>query len=238
MADYLPGYPRSRGGYFGAAHSHASDDALMEELYTEPVAVVEKPTNITDDDIAIAIKTWNTSARIAGSRRGSRRWSCQAPQQPPTPDVNSLASNLSAMSMKSGEKRGFDVDRDASTAELDVIRAAVPVNGVKYDWVGTYPQLYFSQTQWRYLAVHNQGNFTEVRKRALDDPEMKRIEAKLRGDFKKLRSALRAIQDLVVEHGDRGRLSLVFEDSTLRVFGRKTQESCLPDTMLRRFEGL
>jgi len=156
--------------------------------------------------------------------------STQAPRQSSTPDVNSLSSNMSAMSMKSGGKRGFDVDRDASTAELDVARVAMPVvpqgalieittrsekYAAQYDWEGTYPQLYFSQTQWRYLAVHNQGNFTDVRKRAGS-----------------------AIQDLVVEHGERGRLSLVFEDSTLRVFGRKTQESCLPDTMLRRFEGL
>jgi len=416
MAKPLPGYPGNRRGYFGAAQSHASDHALMEGLYTEPVEVVEKPTSTTDDGIAIndleyvgsyswvearkptvvvpgspaywrdrplpylvPLDTKDQFVDQAGERMGSltlhpliravdleseeqgeefdwstvdfvtdrnsirkllswiqaddrkaqpfridtqlagkgtvllNRWekrtkeasghwpinfqrestyrapgyeniptvshhrivkydfgglnmvvrfsvdacipptgvSTPAPQRPPaSADVDNLSSMLSSMGVASSVLK---IDGDASTAELDVIRATISVvpqsslieittrserNAARYNWADTYPQLYFSQTQHRFLAVHNQGNFTEVRKRALDDPEMKRIEARLQSDFKKLGYALQAIQDLVVEHGERGRLSLVFEDNILRVFGRKTQESCLPDTTLRRFEGL
>ncbi|TFY62060.1 hypothetical protein EVJ58_g4108 [Rhodofomes roseus] len=167
-------------------------------------------------------------------------------------DVDSLSSMLSGMSVTSHPARSLEIDREASTPELDIIRVNSPVvpqsslieittrserNFTAYKWVDTYPQLYFSQTAYRYLAVHQQGNFREVRKHALEDPEMKRIEAQLQGDFRKLRSALQVIQDLVVEHGERGRLSLVFEGGTCRVFERRSAESCLPDTMLRRFEG-
>ncbi|KAH9919325.1 uncharacterized protein B0H18DRAFT_1096175 [Fomitopsis serialis] len=167
-------------------------------------------------------------------------------------DVDSLSSMLSGLAVASGASNGPDIDKDISTAELDVMRAGTLVpqssliemttrsrnNAMNYDWIEAYPQLFLSQTPNHYLAVHSRGNFEEITKRALEDAEMQRIEARLQGSFRKLRAALQTIQDLVVEHGERGRLSLVFRDGALQAFERKSSESCLPENTLRRFEGL
>lgn len=44
---------RGRGGYFSQRTSGPPDRTLMEGLHAEPVAIVERPANITDDEIAI-----------------------------------------------------------------------------------------------------------------------------------------------------------------------------------------
>lgn len=166
-------------------------------------------------------------------------------------DADTLSSILSNMHVSEEVGQDIEVDTAASTPELDVIRGGTPVaqsslieittrterNAQAYNWIDTYPQLYFSQTAYRYMAIHNSGLFREVRKCALDGPRSEAIRKKLQGDFRALASALKTIQDLVIQHGEQGRLTLVFQDGTLRAFQRKSRESCLPDAMLRRFEG-
>ncbi|KAH9831408.1 uncharacterized protein C8Q71DRAFT_715353 [Rhodofomes roseus] len=173
-------------------------------------------------------------------------------RQTASTDVDSLSNMLSGLAVASGAGKGPAVDKGASTTELDIIRAGQPVpqssliemttrsrnNAMNYDWIEQYPQLFLSQTPHHYLAVHNRGKFEDITKRALGDAEMKRTEARLQGSFRKLRAALEAIQNLIVEHGERGRLSLVFRDGALQVFERKSQDSCLPEAMLSRFDGL
>ncbi|KZT69561.1 hypothetical protein DAEQUDRAFT_765400 [Daedalea quercina L-15889] len=173
-----------------------------------------------------------------------------AHQQVDMVDTDDLSSMLSNMGIATSLDQGVEIDREASTSDLDVIRAGKPVpqsslieittrterNARSYNWTDTYPQLYFSQTAYRFMAIHDHGNFYEVEKRGLDEPKSEEIKKGLQGDFNKLKDALQTIQNLVIAHGERGRLSLVFQDGTLRVFERKSLESCLPDDMLGRFE--
>ncbi|KZT69562.1 hypothetical protein DAEQUDRAFT_690723 [Daedalea quercina L-15889] len=179
------------------------------------------------------------------SAQGTRR-------QTASTDVDSLSSMLSGLAVASGAGKGPKIDKDSSTAELDVIRAGERVpqssliemttrsrtNALNYDWIEAYPQLFLSQTPNHYLAVHNRGEFESIQKRALGDPELKRVEAQLQGSFRRLANALKTIQNIVVEHGERGRLSLVFRDGALQVFQRRAQDSCLPDATMRRFDNL
>ncbi|GBE85417.1 hypothetical protein SCP_0706040 [Sparassis crispa] len=105
-----------------------------------------------------------------------------------------------------------------------------------FDWVDAFPQLFLSQTSNHYLATHDRGRFETITKRKLGDPELKRIQDDAQASFRKLRRALQEIKDLVMLHGRRGRLSLVFREGKLQVLERVSEASCLPETIMKRFE--
>ncbi|KAK7050562.1 hypothetical protein R3P38DRAFT_2865875 [Favolaschia claudopus] len=107
----------------------------------------------------------------------------------------------------------------------------------EFDWKDAYPQLFFSQTPHHFLAVHYQGRFSAVNKRQLGSSELKGVERSIQPGLRKLRVALGVIRDLVVKHGERGRLTLVCRRGRMEVFERVSAESCLPDEVLARFEG-
>ncbi|KAF5382621.1 hypothetical protein D9615_002760 [Tricholomella constricta] len=110
-------------------------------------------------------------------------------------------------------------------------------NASFFDWKENYPQLFLSQTPHHFLAVHERGRFREVNKRKLDSAELKQVYAdSIQEDFKKLRRALDIIKELVIKHGERGRLSLVCQGGVLQVFERTSQASCLPDDVLQKFD--
>ncbi|KAJ7505929.1 hypothetical protein B0H11DRAFT_361862 [Mycena galericulata] len=104
------------------------------------------------------------------------------------------------------------------------------------DWTDSYPQLFFSQTPHHFLAVHNRGRFVSVNKRKLTSPELSSVERTIQPSLKKLRAALDVIKDVVVKHGQRGRLTLVCREGKLQVFERVGEASCLPDEVMARFE--
>ncbi|KZT22819.1 hypothetical protein NEOLEDRAFT_1097007 [Neolentinus lepideus HHB14362 ss-1] len=105
-----------------------------------------------------------------------------------------------------------------------------------FDWVNQYPQLFLSETLHHYLGIHVGGRFTDIVKRKLHTPDMRDVEKDAKDSFGKLRRALQDIQDIVVESGERGRLTLLCEGGTLKVFVRQTTESCIPDEIIQRFE--
>jgi hypothetical protein len=106
----------------------------------------------------------------------------------------------------------------------------------EFDWNEAYPQLFFSQTPHHFLAVHNRGRFSAVNKRKLTSSELRAVEQQIQPDLKKLRAALDLIKEIVVKHGQRGRLTLVYRDGTLQVFERVSSASCLPDEVMAKFE--
>ncbi|EAU85879.2 hypothetical protein CC1G_02902 [Coprinopsis cinerea okayama7 len=106
----------------------------------------------------------------------------------------------------------------------------------EYDFKELYPQLFFSQTTHHVLAVHNRGRFSAIHRRKLSSPELQQVDIELQPSLKAVRKALKVIQDLVIEHGQRGRLSLVCKDGVLRVYERTSVESCLPDHLMELFE--
>ncbi|KAK7001801.1 hypothetical protein R3P38DRAFT_3044555, partial [Favolaschia claudopus] len=107
----------------------------------------------------------------------------------------------------------------------------------QFDWKDAYPQLFFSQTPHHFLAVHYKGRFSAVQKRQLGSSELQGVERSIQPGLGKLRVALGVIRDLVVKHGQRGRLTLVCRSGRMEVFERESGESCLPEDVLARFEG-
>jgi len=106
-----------------------------------------------------------------------------------------------------------------------------------FDWTETYPQLFLSQTPHHFLAIHDRGRFQTVEKRRLGETrEFQDVGQDMQRSLQKLRRALQVIQQLVVEHGERGRLTLLCEaNGQLRVFERVDQASCLPKDLMDRF---
>lgn len=100
------------------------------------------------------------------------------------------------------------------------------------DWQEKGPQLYLSQIPHFYVGLHDRGYFSEVRKHEFDYTT---LPDQVLANMKKLRRALVTIQNLVIKHGQRGRLSLVCLDGTLNVYERVSEQSCLPDEIMERF---
>jgi len=110
-------------------------------------------------------------------------------------------------------------------------------NATSFDWAENYPQLFLSQSPHHFLAVHERGRFTQVNKRKLESAELKKFATEsIQANLKKLRRLLDIIKELAIKHGERGRLSLVCQGGDLKVFKRTSQESCLPDSLLQRFD--
>jgi len=183
-----------------------------------------------------------------------------APAAEPAPtssaNVDGLLSMLSGMSVKTADspgstRRSDDTStRSAPVIGLQVRRAGaiVPQESIiematrskkriaEYDWVDVFPQLWLSQTPHHFLAAHDRGTFEAITKRTLDGAELKRIQAESQAGFRRLRRALQDIKELVMKHGKQGRLSLVFRDGELQALQRVSQESCLPESVMERFE--
>ncbi|THH16178.1 hypothetical protein EW146_g4426 [Bondarzewia mesenterica] len=106
----------------------------------------------------------------------------------------------------------------------------------KLDWAEILPQLYLSQTPHYYTGVHSRGSFFEVRKQALDGLELAAQREKTEMSLRKLGSALKMIQEIVMKRGCESRLSLVCEAGKLRVYERASKASCLPEEEMERFK--
>lgn len=106
----------------------------------------------------------------------------------------------------------------------------------KLNWAEIFPQLYLSQTPHFYTGVHSAGRFFEVREQRLDGLEMVSQREKAETGLRKLGKVLKMIQEIVVKHGKAGRLSLVCEEGTLKVYEWVSVQSCLPAEVMRRFE--
>ncbi|KAF7292062.1 hypothetical protein MIND_01232300 [Mycena indigotica] len=105
------------------------------------------------------------------------------------------------------------------------------------DWSDFYIQHFLSQIDMHFVGVHERGLFSRVVKRSVleNDTGSEDLGAKIQPTLRKLRVALDTIRDSVLEHGQRGRLSLVCRQGELQVFERPSMASCLPQEILDRF---
>lgn len=110
------------------------------------------------------------------------------------------------------------------------------VSNTNQKWMERYPQLFLSQTPHLYFAVHSKGNFKKLEANNLEDPDVKAVGMKLQEGLRRLLSTLAMIQELVIASGKQGRYSLLSEGGKLKVYKRSTQDSCLPEDVLARFE--
>ncbi|KAK0201488.1 hypothetical protein DFS33DRAFT_990891 [Desarmillaria ectypa] len=104
----------------------------------------------------------------------------------------------------------------------------------QFDWYEQYPQLFLSQTPRHFLGIHNRGRFHAIEKNELSalTHQAKMVQPSL----KKLVKVLKTIQELVVKKGMTGRLTLIRDGEWLRVYERRSQESCLLKEYLAKFE--
>ena len=126
----------------------------------------------------------------------------------------SIPQHSSIVELKSTSERSFGKDR----------------------WLELYSQLYISQTPWVYKAIHHQGAFHTIERKALTSPDMDGAAEKSKSSLQKLILALRVIHRVVGSSGRDGRLSLVLRNGELQVFKRTTQSSCLPKEVMARFD--
>lgn len=126
-------------------------------------------------------------------------------------------------------RRGGRVVPQSSLIEL------VSSSGRNWAWAEKYPQLYLSQTPWLFRASHRNGEFHEVEKVAVESPEVAEVAKKSKARFVRLREALQAIKDIVLEAGSEGRPSFVLEDGELVVYDRESQHSCLTSDAIALF---
>jgi hypothetical protein len=106
----------------------------------------------------------------------------------------------------------------------------------RFSWPEAFPQLWFSQTPTHILALHEEGNFVEIKERQLGTDETRAPEVAAQPGFRKLKAVLEAIQELAVEYGSEARLSLVHKDGELRVYEVEGAGDCVPRELLRRFD--
>ncbi|KAI0662130.1 glycosyl transferase family, a/b domain-containing protein [Cubamyces menziesii] len=103
-------------------------------------------------------------------------------------------------------------------------------------WYETYTQLFLSQAQHFYVAVHQSGLFSEVAKHQLAVPRLARYaqDEHMQRSLRQLVRVLGAVQALVKAHGQRGRLSVVCRGGRLELFERLSAAR-LSDDELARF---
>jgi len=161
--------------------------------------------------------------------------------------VQDVADLLAAVDLTSGTTTSTTANNQYS---LNIIKGGYEVKGqaimelttrfegriADFDWEDKYPQLYLSQTPHHVLAVHNRGRFSAIHRRKQTDTQFQELEKTLLPSLKLLKKALRDIQKLVIESGQRGRLTLVCKNGVLEVHERMSEESCLPDHMMALFD--
>ena len=129
--------------------------------------------------------------------------------------------------------RGGSYNPQASIVELTTLSERRREN---FEWSETFPQLFLSQTPHHFLGLHDRGKFITVEKRKLGSSDLRVVEQNAQANLKALKRALELIKDIVVEGGQRGRLSLVCQNGEMKVYERIGQESCLPEEIMERFE--
>ena len=156
--------------------------------------------------------------------------------------MEELTSSLQAASLQSPgiqiqgltiQKAGKQVPQK-SILELATRR---PQKRFQPDWSEVYCQLFLSQTQKHAIAYHDNGLFDKIEERMLDSSlEFETATTEAQDQLKKLIKIINCIRELVIKEGKDSRYSLVCVSGVLRVYKRRSQESCLPDELLKLFE--
>jgi len=158
--------------------------------------------------------------------------------------IDDLTDSLSAISIGQSAPQSSPnltiMEGGAEVANSAVVelttRSQTNIRNNGFDWKDAYPQLFFSQTAHHFLAIHTRGRFVDIQKRKLSSEELQNMAKDAQVELKKVRKALEMIQEVVIEHGKEGRISLVCTQGKLKVYQRSSDESCLPESALRFFE--
>ena len=155
-------------------------------------------------------------------------------------DLSSQLSNFSLTSSSSQEKASSGPSIDIIMGGREVpqgtlVEMTCRAEG-KLKWADSYPQLFLTQIPHFFLATHNNGVVTHISDNKLSSENMIEKNKTLQPAFRKLKLVLEMIQESAVLHGNGARLSLMCQKGELKIYKRKSQESCLPEDILRRFD--
>ena len=161
----------------------------------------------------------------------------------PFSDQEELAAALQATSIQSPtsvKMNGLTIQRagqEVPQTNLLELSTRWAQNRFQMDWSEVYTQLFLSQVPKHIVAYQDDGIFIKIEERMLDsDPELEAAKTDAQTRMKKLVKVLGRIRELVLEEGKNSRLSLVCVYGVLRVYRRKSPESCLPKDILELFK--
>jgi hypothetical protein len=151
-------------------------------------------------------------------------------QKPQTSETPSFTPSKELIVQKGGT---YDVPQSSllEITSRSIKRRSEPVN-----WTNDYPQLFFSATPYHFTGIHERGNFKEYQKRHTDDEEFKQVYQDAQPALRKLVKVLKEIQGIVINAGQRVRLSLLYKDGVVRVFEREDMTDCLPQAEMQSFD--
>jgi hypothetical protein len=157
--------------------------------------------------------------------------------------VEELAASLQAASLQSQgtlRMQGLTIQQageEVLQTDLLELNTRWEQNQFPMDWSEVYCQLFLSQIPKHVMAFHHNGLFEKTEERKLGSaPELEAAKKDAENQMKKLEKAINCIRELVMKEGKDSRLSLVCVHGVLRVYKRRSQESCLPDEVLELFE--
>ena len=161
----------------------------------------------------------------------------------PVDTLDSLTDALSSLSVNSTSSspgnpsllivRGGQVVPQAALIKL---KTRIDWKAAQFDWQNAYPQLFLGGCPTLHIGVHTKGTFFEVRKKHLDDPDLRGVARTAQNGLKRLRAALGEVHNFAMANGKEARRSLVCRDGKLEVMQRESADSFLPDEILRRFD--
>lgn len=183
-------------------------------------------------DIPAVVSAASTLSPLPTSEPSGSQSSASRSQQPtagPNEAPQAAATNGGAAALV--VRQGGMIIPQASVIQLKT-RPARATPQVK--WGEIAPQLYLSQTRHFFLALHDSGAVSQVRK--LGNKELTLREAEVQPALRRLRAVLEAIQKRVVEHGSGALLSLVCRGEALYLFEREGGDGAVPEEVMQRFE--
>jgi hypothetical protein len=126
---------------------------------------------------------------------------------------------------------GHDIPPQSSLIEIKT-RSTVPQSRNN---ASHFPQLYFSQTPFLYVAFHTEGLFHKLRTEEVGVASFTQEATDRNEGYSGLRTLLGRIKAMVKRYGPEGRLSLVCRNGVLKVYARTSPASCLPANFLALF---
>jgi hypothetical protein len=97
------------------------------------------------------------------------------------------------------------------------------------------PQLLLSDSGTHYLAIHQNGRFTDLHATQAGDPALSETEQEVKEMFKKLHRVLEEVQAFVCGEARGSKISIVCTGGVLRAFARRDEGGLLPADVIDRF---
>lgn len=168
-----------------------------------------------------------------------------------TQDIDQLTTALASTKLSSTDPPAKSIQVvDGKTLHIQKVGSIVSQNNIielgtishrrmvggEIEWEEKFLQMRLSQTPHHYMGVHQHGRFVELQKSALSvSPQFTSAEKTCKQAVRQLRLLLDTIRKVVIQHGAKGRLTLVCQQGKLEVYNRVSDKDCIPREFLSKF---